>query len=170
MLTLDLIRLERDGALPVEAEIPSDSPLWEDSGLRFRGPVEVEGQATLAGSGQVLLDVTIRGEWDQECRRCLAAVRTPVELEAMLVYGDAGEEADGDDGQIRPADLNANTLDYGLGIREELLLAHDPYVLCDPDCKGLCPVCGADRNRESCDCTLEEPDPRWDALRQLKEE
>lgn len=170
MLSLDLIRLERDGALPLEAEIPPDSPLWEDSGLTFRGPVRVEGQATMAGSGQVLLNVTVRGTWDQECRRCLAAVRTPVELQTILVYGDAGEEAEGDDGQIRPADLNANTLEYGDGIREELLLAHDPYVLCDPDCKGLCPVCGVNRNKETCECTLEEPDPRWDALRELNNE
>lgn len=170
MLTLDLPRLEREGALPVEAEIPADSPLWEDSGLTFHGPVTVKGTASLAGSGEVLLNVTIRGTFEQDCRRCLETVRTPVELDSILVFGKSEDEASGDDGEIRVADLDANELEYGYGVREELLLAFDPYALCDPDCAGLCPQCGVDRNKESCDCTLEEPDPRWDALRELKSE
>ena len=39
--------------------------------------------------------------------------------------------------------------------------------LCRDDCAGLCPVCGIDRNAAECDCDLNPPDPRWDALRAL---
>jgi uncharacterized protein len=40
--------------------------------------------------------------------------------------------------------------------------------LCRDDCRGLCPVCGIDRNRHSCRCTREWEDPRLAALKQLK--
>lgn len=169
MLTLDLARLEREGSLKFEEEIPSDSPLWKGTDLRFRGPVKVAGTARLAGSGEILAETRIRGELQQECRRCLATVITPVDLERLLVFGAADEEM-GEDGEIRPLDLDAMELDLGEAVREELILAVDPYVLCDPECKGLCPVCGIDRNQETCECVVEEQDPRWDALRTLKSE
>jgi len=39
--------------------------------------------------------------------------------------------------------------------------------LCDADCKGLCPRCGANRNRETCGCPREAADPRFEALGKL---
>jgi uncharacterized protein len=167
MLTLDLARLEREGILEFGGEIPPDAPLWDGSDLVFRGPVVVSGKAQLAGSGEVLVDVRIVGELEQECRRCLTELRTPVDLSRLLVFGNAEEEGGG---EIRPMEVEATDLDLGEAVREELILAADPFVLCDPDCAGLCPRCGIDRNQETCDCVLEEADPRWDALRSLKNE
>jgi uncharacterized protein len=42
-------------------------------------------------------------------------------------------------------------------------------ILCRDDCKGLCPQCGVNRNHKSCECGGTS-DPRWDALRKLKNE
>ena len=65
----------------------------------------------------------------------------------------------------------ARELDLGEAIREELILDLDPFVLCDPECKGLCPKCGVNRNQQTCECVDEELDPRWDVLRRaLKNE
>ena len=50
---------------------------------------------------------------------------------------------------------------------EELVLALPVKALCAPDCKGLCPVCGTDRNEASCGCA-DEMAPRLAALRGLK--
>jgi uncharacterized protein len=169
MLTLDLPRLEREGTLEVSAEIPADDPLWEGSELTLRSPLRVEGRASLAGSGEVLVDVDLTGEFEHQCRRCLEPVVKKVELNALLVFGSPDEEA-GDDGEIRPVDPEALELNVGEAVREEVILAADPYVLCDPECRGLCPRCGVNRNQETCECTLEESDPRWDALRAIKSE
>ena len=49
-----------------------------------------------------------------------------------------------------------------------MLLALPDYVLCDPACKGLCPVCGADLNDGECGCERTVPDPRLAALKDLK--
>jgi uncharacterized protein len=169
MLKLDLPRLEREGTLEFSAEIPAADPLWEETDLRFRGPLRVSGKASTAGSGEVLVEVAAGGELEQECRRCLTGVVTPVDFEFLLVFGSVDKEM-GDDGEIRPLDPEALELNVGTAVREELILAVDPYVLCDPECRGLCPRCGVDRNKQSCECTLEEPDPRWDALRAMKRE
>jgi uncharacterized protein len=41
------------------------------------------------------------------------------------------------------------------------------HPLCRPDCQGLCPVCGKDRNVESCQCQTEWVDPRLSGLKAL---
>lgn len=47
----------------------------------------------------------------------------------------------------------------------ELLLLHLPMKFtCSPDCKGLCPKCGADRNLKDCSCSNDEIDPRFEVL------
>lgn len=51
---------------------------------------------------------------------------------------------------------------------EEFVLALPVKPLCRPDCKGLCPICGQNRNEGSCSCVREEGDPRLAALRGLK--
>jgi uncharacterized protein len=44
-----------------------------------------------------------------------------------------------------------------------------PYQpLCDAACRGLCPVCGANRNEVDCDCAEPAGDPRWAALEGLR--
>jgi uncharacterized protein len=75
-----------------------------------------------------------------------------------------------EDGDARVFEARAPKLDLSEPVREEVVLAIDPYVVCDPECKGLCPRCGANLNVEVCGCSFDEPDPRWDALRALKEE
>ena len=39
--------------------------------------------------------------------------------------------------------------------------------LCRPDCQGLCPVCGKDRNVDPCQCQVEWVDPRLAVLKTL---
>jgi uncharacterized protein len=65
-------------------------------------------------------------------------------------------------------DPRKGMLDLSEAVREEVVLAIDPYVVCDPGCPGLCPKCGADLKDGDCGCTEEESDPRWDTLRELK--
>ena len=52
-------------------------------------------------------------------------------------------------------------------LREGLLLAEPMQALCKPDCRGLCPVCGADLNDGDCGCDRFTVDPRLAALKQF---
>ena len=62
----------------------------------------------------------------------------------------------------------ADEIDLRPAVREAWLLAVPGFLLCREDCKGLCPVCGADKNTVDCGHTQSAPDPRFAALRDLK--
>lgn len=170
MLRLDLARLGREGSAQVDARIPPDDPLWEGLEATFGGPVEVRLRAAHAGSGEIVVRGTVQASLQQECRRCLEPVPGSLEEELTMVFVPSDSPGAEDDGDVRVFDADSAELDLSEPVREEVVLAIDLFVVCDPDCKGLCPRCGANRNTESCSCTLDEPDPRWDALRALKEE
>ena len=53
-------------------------------------------------------------------------------------------------------------------LREQVLLSLPVRTLCKPDCKGLCPRCGANRNSQPCTCDEGPSDPRWEALAGLR--
>jgi uncharacterized protein len=171
MLKLDLARLERELRLQIDAEIPADDPLWEGSGLTFRGPLGVELEAVSTGDGGVVARGWVEGTLDLECRRCLDPVQLRVERELMLVWTPVDElGSQEDDGETRVLAPSASELDLGAAIREELILGTDRYQVCDPACRGLCPRCGANLNVKECDCVQEESDPRWDVLRTMMSE
>lgn len=170
MLRLDLARLAREGSVDLEAVIPADDPLWEVMEASFDGGVEVRLRAIQAGSGEIVVRGGVRGRLVQECRRCLEPVHGSLAEELTMVFVPSGSPGAEDDGDVRLFDDAAPDMDLSGPVREELILSVDPYVVCDPDCKGLCPRCGANRNTETCSCSEEASDPRWDALRALKEE
>lgn len=169
MLMLDLPRLEREGALTLDASIPSDDPLWDDSGLVFDDGIGVEVLASLAGTGEFVVRAQVDGRRLAECRRCLETVRIPVRRDFVWVFGEPEEDEEEGSG-LRPVAADAVSIDLGSVLREELILELDRWVVCGPECKGLCPHCGGNRNETMCDCSPDEPDPRWDALRALESE
>jgi uncharacterized protein len=172
MLRVNLTDLDRAGTLRVQPSIAADDPLWSESGLDLAGPVELDLELSATPTGQILVRGTMKAPLRHQCRRCLAEVERVLHEELTLVWAppDELDEERDEDAEIRRLELSQNELDLGEAIREELLLAAPSYVLCREDCRGLCPRCGVNRNEESCDCVVVEPDPRWDALRQLEDE
>lgn len=98
--------------------------------------------------------------WIGTCRRCLVAtagvgVSEVHELYQRVVTSADAFEIVGDQLDLRPA------------VRELALLDAPATPLCRPDCAGLCPECGANRNDEVCACKPPPADPRWSALAAL---
>ena len=168
MLTLDLSAIER-GPETWRERIPLEDGPWSDTELRFEDPPEARLSAALTGDRGVHVQGVVEATVILACRRCLNDVPRDLEVELDLLY-DPAVEKEGEEEQVYRLEAEADTLDLAPAVREQLLLDVPPYPLCREDCEGLCPRCGIDRNEESCDCTLTEPDPRWDALRDLKEE
>ncbi len=169
MLVIPLARLEREGVLQIQAELPPDHPGWKGTELRFSTPLSVAGQARWTSSGEVVVRLRLTASMDQECRRCLAPVQGRLEMEVSLLFLPEGEIEEGD-GEVWPLSETAAELDLTEAIREEVILSHSPLALCSPECPGFCPRCGANLKEEPCRCSYEERDPRWDALRALKQE
>lgn len=170
MLRLELARLDREGTVQVDARIPADDPLLQGLEVAFDGALEVLLRASYAGSGEIVVRGSLKGTLRQECRRCLEPVSTPYSQELTMVFAPSAAPGAEEDGDVRFFKANAAELDLGEPVREELILSADPYVVCDPDCRGLCPRCGANRNTEPCTCAGSESDPRWDALRATRGE
>ena len=168
MLRVDLGRLAREGTVLVEAQVPADDGLWQGGEFRWSGPVDVRLRASYAGTGEVVVRGRVRGRLAQECRRCLRPVMEEFDDELTLVFVSDASGEDTDEGDAFVFDPVRGSLDLGDAVREEVTLAMNPYVVCDPACRGLCPRCGANLNEGSCDCAEKEVDPRWEALRALK--
>ena len=169
MLRVDLGQLGREGSVVAEGLLPGDDELWKDVGFSWVEGLAVRLRATYAGTGEVIVRGDARGTVRQECRRCLDGVETPFhgELTVVFVSDVAGDE---DDGGVYAFEPEGSELDVSEAVREETLLAVNPYVVCNPECKGICPTCGANLNEAFCGCAEEEIDPRWLALRDLKSE
>ncbi len=66
--------------------------------------------------------------------------------------------------------LKGDSIDLREPVMESILLELPVKVLCSEECKGLCPICGADRNVEECSCSIHEVDPRMQQLKRLLEQ
>ena len=168
MLRLDLARLHREGSVELDARLPAASTLWEGSGVEWDSPVEVKLTASLAGSREIVVRGCLNGRLKQECKRCLEPVGSAMEHELTLVFVSADEEGAEEDEGVHLYGQGTE-IDLSNAVREEVVFAVDPYVICDSDCQGLCSRCGTNRNRQTCNCTEEHTDPRWETLRVLKE-
>jgi DUF177 domain-containing protein len=147
-----------------------------DARLRI-DPVTLAGQGyEVAGGGvDARLDVsrTLQGyalrlrfeaPLEGACMRCMADARPTIEVDAREI--DQPGEAE----ELHSPYLQDGVLELAQWARESLVLAVPSKILCREDCRGLCPVCGADLNApEAADHRHEEAgDPRWSKLRELK--
>lgn len=117
--------------------------------------------------GAVEVTGTVRAPWQGECRRCLQPVRGELESSVRELYRPADAEAHGE-AEDETYEMGNDYLDLAPLARDALLLELPLAPLCRPDCAGLCPTCGVDRNIEPCDCAVEAVDPRWLALEALR--
>ena len=106
------------------------------------------------------------------CSRCLERFEMPEDLAVDLLYlPDSANRGDGDN-EIAEEDLSiAFYRDYRIDllqlVREQCQLALPMKPLCRAACRGLCPVCGANRNERACNCETAWRDPRFAALEAL---
>jgi uncharacterized protein len=107
----------------------------------------------------------IAGGVTEECARCLRTIPARIEVPVHEVYlypADAG-----DDGETYA--IEDETLDLEPMVRDAVILALPLNPLCRPDCKGLCPTCGADRNDVECGHDDAPTNVRWGALERLRD-
>ena len=154
----------RAGPVDTTGEVAPNDPILAGAEWPLATPLRVRGRLSTAGEGKfywrVHFDTTIRAE----CRRCLASIELPLSESRGIIFAADGETPEGDACYAIPA--RTPVLDLTATVREELLLALPQFVECRPDCKGLCPGCGANLNDGPCDCRPPN-DPRWDALKGL---
>lgn len=140
----------------------SVADLGIEDGRLPAGEVVLDGRLDVLSDGVVIAG-TVRAGWAGECRRCLVPVGGTLEIPVNELY------------QVRVTDPDAfplehDQLDLRPMVREALLLDAPVAPLCRPDCAGICPACGADRNEHPCSCNTAPRDDRWAALDALRDE
>lgn len=134
----------------------------EARALSTRSPIEVDVTAESLSDG-VVVTGSLRARFATECRRCLCPIEGIVTVEVHELY------------QVTVTDPDAfpivgDQIDLVPMVRESVLLELPDAPVCRPDCAGLCPICGVDRNDAPCACVVDTPDPRWAALEGLRDQ
>ncbi len=127
--------------------------------------VPVELGASRA-SGALVFDLRFETRFTGPCMRCLGHADVPIAVSAREVHDQDGT---GDD-ELRSEYVAEDKLDVGSWTRDAIALALPVQILCRVDCAGLCPVCGKDLNMEPHEHVDEATDPRWEALRELRDD
>ena len=143
-------------------ELTPDELDITDTDLKVTAPIRLEGVVENAGD-VILLKADVKTEIERTCGRCLKVFTEPLAAQVVEKFYPAGAENIENDAFIYESDL----LDITEPVRESLLLAVPLQSLCREDCRGLCPVCGADRNEGDCGCDTTTVDPRLAALKQF---
>ena len=149
--------------------------------VRQKTALQAKGHAELIqenrGAKQVVEDIRLVGKFSTQvevrCARCLDPVVQDVGEAFDLLYRPQGVDARGDEASISQAETEIGYY-QGEGllledvIKEQLLLALPVKLVCNAECKGFCPHCGANLNAESCACQNTMSDPRWSALEDIR--
>ena len=108
------------------------------------------------------------------CVRCLDAFRFPVDKDVDVEYvPDPADVTDGEEIELRYEDLGVgfyrdDRIDLVALVTEQLLDGVPMKPVCGEDCRGLCPQCGCNRNRDQCDCRFPDTDPRLEVLKEIR--
>jgi uncharacterized protein len=164
--------------VPPEGQVLDRSVVPDILGLdeaewRVRHPVVLKGRLEPEDEGVFRLRGSLEVELDVTCVRCLEPF--PVHLHEAIdsIYLPQSANVappDEEERGLRVDDMNVgfyrdDQIDLGHMVFEQIVLALPMKPLCKPDCLGLCPACGANRNVTPCDCSREEIDPRWAGLK-----
>lgn len=115
-------------------------------------------------AGVVTLRYQISGRTPLACDRCL--MQSERDLQETFTHTVvAGLEDDALDDAFLTAPDGVLALDEIASA--DLQLSLPQVFLCKTDCKGLCPVCGADLNTTNCGCKPEPGDSRMAILKNL---
>lgn len=156
-----------DVELPVGAIEFLDPKLRQVSALRAAGLVEL-----VTGSlGEIRVKGHLTVQMQADCDRCLESVPWPLDSDFELYYRPVSsgyqEETVLDEGEAEMGFYEGDGIELNDALREFVLLALPMQWLCKDDCKGICPVCGQNRNQKECGCRAAQADDRWAALREF---
>lgn len=104
-------------------------------------------------SDELIVRGTLGVDVDLQCARCSEFFSTTVAVSDFL--------------RAYPAPKGIDSVDITEDLREEILLHVPGFSVCSVDCKGMCPQCGVDLNKGSCECKTENGPTPWSALDNL---
>ena len=174
-MEIDLFETSPDSGLIAVKADAAEIDLHGDE-FFFEGPVLVE--LHLNRNGEIVyIALTARATLVLHCARCLESFRQDIEGSVSFVVQrlklgetvpetiEKGEARD--ENNLIFIKYNERSMDVTDFVRDSVLLSIPLKPICDEQCKGLCPVCGQNKNERDCGCVENKTDPRWQSLLKL---
>ncbi len=143
---------------------------YNGADFRQAAPVKVDVVAESMGS-----EIRIRGRMGTSletcCDRCLVSVAIPVEQDFDLFYRPVStiaraEEVELPEDELEVGFFSGDGIELADVVTEQVILSVPMKVVCQSDCRGLCPVCGAHLNFEKCGCLPTQENSRFSILKE----
>jgi uncharacterized protein len=151
------------GALDVDQSVRPAGELKE----RYPNGVRVRAQIRGISHG-VYLEGTLEGREHEMCARCLEAFSRNVSVPLLETYSEDVPESDALFSDVTP--LLNREIDLGELVTQLLEVDEPIAAVCDERCRGICHICGGNRNVTVCACSEATIDPRLAGLARLLEE
>lgn len=144
-----------------------------DPQLRQVSPLTAKGTAEISGA---LMEIRVHGHihtsMEVACDRCLEVASFPIDTDFDLLYRPSQYSPEREEVGIAGPETEVGFYEgEGLELtdvlREQVLLTMPMHRVCRDDCKGICPVCGQNRNTVECQCHATAADDRWAGLKNL---
>ncbi len=129
----------------------------------FKCPIEIHGEIRNT-AGVVVLTYEADYATDIPCDRCLESVHKVYKTKFTHTLVDKLYNEDDQENYIL---VENGELDLSELVSSDIILELPGKNLCKEDCNGLCPKCGINLNKETCNCTTKEVDPRLAPLLEL---
>lgn len=152
-------------------EIDYDGKIVQSSVLHSEGRAQLLNHSL----GEVRVQGKLEVKVQATCDRCLETASFPIQNDFDLVYMPATEARSGgedeiDEGGIEIGYYEGTRLAIKDILREVVLLALPMQLICAEECKGICAICGGNRNLRDCGCSREAVDDRWSQLKNFRAE
>ncbi len=155
-------------------DYPSLAALQEGGECQFLSPVQLQLTVTreydlIRVHGEVATRVRLG------CARCLNEYEMAITSPFTIFYSRAAELPLDEEVELAEEDLVSATftgdeIDLTPEIAEQVLLEVPFKPLCREECRGVCRVCGTDRNVADCGCDRRDTSLRFNALKDFKAE
>lgn len=147
----------------VSAQVDAANYGYEDFSLA--APLAFSGSARKLPEGINIIGVAT-STLLAPCSLCGEICEIPVCVGIDALYSELGEKPD-INGERDIHSFTGNTIDLVPEILGQLFLQLPMRLVCREDCRGLCPVCGANLNYQKCSCQEVEIDPRLEKLKEF---
>ena len=135
-----LIREITSGGIDIDQSVPKEDIGLSSEEADIKSLLNVKAHLEKVDNF-IIANTRIKAEFGYMCGRCLEELsltqersyKFDFEIDPTMDYVDLGEE-----------------------IRQEIIMANPTRVLCSKGCKGICPNCGANLNKEQCKCKSKE--------------
>lgn len=101
------------------------------------------------------------------CSRCLKNVQVPFSIDFEQEFDFSGRDEEKKAELEEAVYIKDHDFDVDVFVSEEMMLQFPMQTLCKEDCKGICDVCGVNRNEKSCNCSEQGRDPRMLAIQDI---